>query len=58
MSCNNGRSVDFQFIYFPSHPIFDYLADETRNSIMMEVDRGTQRDKLISLLKFREDVYT
>jgi hypothetical protein len=42
--------VGLQYIYFPNHPVFNYLAQDTRNDIMMRVKRETQRDKQISLL--------
>ena len=57
ISCNNGNEKGFQFIYFPHHPIFKQLADDTCDSIMMRVKRETQRDKLITLLSYQEEVY-
>lgn len=57
ISCFNGKEKGFQFIYFPKHPIFNYLASDTRDSIMMNVKRETQRDKLITLLKHQDEVY-
>ncbi len=47
---HNGEKENFQFIYFPNHPVFEYLAADSKDSIMMRVERETQRDKLISLL--------
>lgn len=57
MSSFNGKENSLQNIYFPNHPIFNYLAGDTRDSIMMRVLRETQRDKQISLLELREEVY-
>lgn len=50
MSSFNGKEVGLQYIYFPNHPVFNYLAQDTRDDIMMRVKRETQRDKQISLL--------
>ena len=33
------------------------MADETRDNIMFSVQRETQRDKLMTLLEFKEEVY-
>lgn len=41
-------------MYFVNHPVFSYLANTTRDKIMIEVTRDTPRDKLTSLLDFRE----
>lgn len=57
VSLDNGDTTDFQYIYFPNHPVFKYLAGETKDSIMMKVNRGTQRDKLTSLIGFKNEVY-
>jgi hypothetical protein len=45
-----------QYLYFPKHPILTKLSDATRNRIMEEVSRSTQREKIKSLLKFREEI--
>lgn len=37
--------------------MFEYLAGTTKDRIMVEVNRNAPRDKLISLLGFREEVY-
>lgn len=50
VSSFNGKEVGLQYIYFPNHPVFSYLASDTKNDIMMRVKRETQRDKQISLL--------
>lgn len=50
VSSFNGKEVGLQYIYFPNHPVFNYLAQDTRDDIMMRVKRETQRDKQISLL--------
>lgn len=56
VSANNGNEVSNQFVYFPRHPVFHYLAKNTREDIMMRVERGTQRDKQISLIGMKEEV--
>ena len=53
---NNGKEVSLQYVYFPNHPIFNKLSSDTRDDIMFRVKRGTQRDKLISLLEMKEEV--
>jgi hypothetical protein len=55
--CENGTAEKLQHIYFAYHPVFEYLASTTKDRIMAEVKRGTPRDKLISLLGFREEIY-
>lgn len=50
INCENGNSEKLQYIYFPNHPVFEYLASTTKDKIMVEVERVTPRDKLISLL--------
>ena len=72
MSCHNGNETKLQNVYFPKHPVFSniedphdsfaypkfyFMADETRDNIMFSVQRETQRDKLMDLLNFREEVY-
>jgi inositol 1,4,5-triphosphate receptor type 1/inositol 1,4,5-triphosphate receptor type 3 len=37
-------------VFFPAHPVFRFLSDETRDKIMFNVPRETQRIKLIQLL--------
>lgn len=51
VSAENGKTQSFQFIYFPKHPVFAELSNETRDDIMMIVKRDTQRDKQITLLE-------
>ena len=53
---NNGKEISLQYVYFPNHPIFNKLSSDTRDDIMFRVKRGTQRDKLISLLEMKEEV--
>jgi hypothetical protein len=57
VSSFNGKEVGLQYLYFPKHPVFNYLAQDTRDDIMMRVKRETQRDKQISLLELKEEVY-
>ena len=45
-----------QLLYFPQHPILTKLSDTTRDRIMLEVSRSTQREKIKSLLQFKEEV--
>lgn len=45
-----------QNVYFPKHPVFSYLASDTCNAIMMEVNRSNRRDKLISLFGFYDEL--
>lgn len=40
----------YQTQFFPKHKVFRYLSRTTRTTIMEEVDRSTQRDKIIGLL--------
>lgn len=49
ISSDNGEVVSFQNVYFPKHPVFSYLAADTRDTIMFDVGRDTRRDKLITL---------
>lgn len=49
ISSNNGVVTTIQNLYFPNHPVFDYLAADTRNRVMFEVGRDNRRDKLITL---------
>ena len=53
VSSYNGKETANQLLYFPKHPVFNYLNGDTKDSIMMRVTRGTQRDKQISLLGMR-----
>lgn len=52
ISSHNGETVGFQNLYFPNHPVFSYLADDTKDSIMFQVSRETRRDKLTTLFDF------
>lgn len=56
VSSYNGREETFQNLYFPNHPVFSYLAEDTKDSIMLQVSRDTQRDKLTSLFGFYENI--
>ncbi|CAD8077595.1 unnamed protein product [Paramecium sonneborni] len=46
-----------QTILFPSHPLFTFLSGETRDMIMYNVNRDTQRDKINGLLEYRNQIY-
>lgn len=52
ISSHNGETEGFQNLYFPNHPVFSYLADDTKDSIMFQVSRETRRDKLTTLFDF------
>ena len=58
VASHNGNKDGTQYIYFPKHPLFNFLAADTRDNIILNVEWGTPRDKLISLLGFREDIYS
>lgn len=47
-----------QYLYFPKHPILTKLSDATRDRIMQEVSRSTQREKIKSLLQFKNQIFT
>lgn len=49
ISSDNGVVTSVQNLYFPNHPVFEYLASDTRDRVMHEVGRGNRRDKLITL---------
>jgi len=38
-----------QILFFPRHAVFNYLSRSTRARIMEEINRSTQRDKIIGL---------
>ena len=46
----------YQTLYFPSHPVFKKLSAETRDKIMFEIPRETQREKLVNLLQQQETI--
>ena len=39
-----------QIEYFPRHSAYNYLSRATRATIMEEINRRTQRDKIIGLI--------
>lgn len=39
-----------QIEYFPRHSVYNYLSRATRSTIMEEINRSTQRDKIIGLI--------
>lgn len=45
-----------QDVYFPNHPILKTLSPTTRDRIMLEVSRSTQREKIRSLLNFKDEI--
>jgi inositol 1,4,5-triphosphate receptor type 1/inositol 1,4,5-triphosphate receptor type 3 len=32
---------DYQMVFYPSHPVFNFLSDETRDKIMFNIPRDT-----------------
>lgn len=58
VSTYNGQKNTIQNIYFPKNPVFNYLSSGTKDNIMLNVERGTRRDKLISLANTREEVFS
>lgn len=34
-------------IFFPSHPVYEYLSDQTKDKIMFTINRETQREKIL-----------
>lgn len=53
INCSSGK----QYVYFPFNPVFKFLAKDTKNRIMAEVNRETQRDKLVGLLGYTDEVF-
>jgi hypothetical protein len=45
-----------QVIYFPKYPVFNSLAGNLRDHIMVEVARSSHRDKIVTLLSYTEGV--
>ena len=45
-----------QNVYFPRHPFLKSLSGGLRDYVMKEVERGTHRDKIVSLLGYRNDI--
>jgi hypothetical protein len=45
-----------QFVYFPNHPILRTLSPTTRDRIMLNVSRSTQREKIRSLFNYQDEV--
>ncbi|CAD8193240.1 unnamed protein product [Paramecium pentaurelia] len=64
MCLNNLRKIEifyeneYQMVFFPAHPVFQFLSDETRDKIMFKIPRDTQRKKLISLLEEMEMIFS
>lgn len=53
----NNNEKKTQTVYFPKHPILTYLSGETRDMIMINVGRETQREKLVTLLDEKGDIF-
>jgi hypothetical protein len=56
ISSFNGEAIGFQNLYFPNHPVFSYLAGDTKDTIMFQVSRETSRDKLTTLFDHYEEL--
>lgn len=37
-------------IFYPSHPLFDFLSANTKEQLLFTVNRETQREKILGLL--------
>ncbi len=46
----------YQTLFFPKHNVFRYISRTTRTNIMEEVDRSTQRDKIIGLISSKAHI--
>lgn len=46
-----------QIIFFPSHPLFGFLSDQTRDMIMYRVNRDTWREKILGLLEYKSNIH-
>lgn len=56
-----------QIIFFPSHPyfviiimiirLFDFLSDQTKDKIMFNINRETQREKILGLLEVKKMIF-
>ena len=55
-SFDNSDEGQNQLLFFPKHAVFNYLSRETRAKLMEEINRSTQRDKIIGLVKAKEDI--
>mgnify|MGYP000221092185 CR=1 FL=1 len=51
----DDRGVN-QTVYFPKFPVFDSLAGNLRDIIMLEVNRESHRDKIVSLLAYSDGI--
>jgi inositol 1,4,5-triphosphate receptor type 1/inositol 1,4,5-triphosphate receptor type 3 len=38
-------------IFYPSHPLFEFLSDHTKEQLLFNISRGTQREKILGLLE-------
>lgn len=45
-----------QFVYFPNHPILKTLSPTTRDRIMLNVSRSTQREKIRTLFNYKDEI--
>ncbi len=41
-----------QVVLFPKHPVFNSLSGDLRDFVMTHVERGSHRDKIVSLLGY------
>ena len=48
----NDEYNKLQVVLFPKHPVFNSLSGNLRDYVMTNVERGSHRDKIVSLLGF------
>ena len=41
-----------QVVLFPKHPVFNSLSGDLRDYVMTNVERGSRRDKIVSMLGY------
>ena len=56
ISSYNGEDRYFQNLYFPNHPVFSYLAPDSKDDIMFKVGRENRRDKLTTLFSYYSEL--
>lgn len=56
MDSTDDSGCQYQTQFFPRHKVFRYLSRVTRTNIMEDVDRSTQRDKIIGLLSTKDAI--
>lgn len=46
-----------QQVFFPAHPLFEYLSDQSKDKLMYTVNRETQREKILGLLAAKQPIF-